>query len=165
MIEFLSRVTFLGSAQFVITLSFVVILALAFKKHFRYILPFLFILISSQATISALKYVVDRPRPLDPLISVEDPYSFPSGHANIALVFYFALAFLINKEYIEKPHTKHFVWGVAFGIALLIGVSRVYLRAHFIEDVVVGYAVGVFWLYATWHLFLKRQAGKRNFTK
>ena len=32
------------------------------------------------------------------------------------------------------------------GIVLLIGFSRIYLHAHWMSDVVAGYALGILWM-------------------
>ncbi len=62
--------------------------------------------------------------------------SFPSGHSEGAFAFFTFLSFLLPKKY------KWF--GVVFFLlALSVCYSRVYLAAHFFEDVYVGSIVGV----------------------
>jgi len=62
-------------------------------------------------------------------------HSFPSGHTITAFAFFLALAF-----YTTKP-TLHFVY---FVLALLVGLSRIYLSQHFAIDVLIGSLIGVF---------------------
>jgi undecaprenyl-diphosphatase len=67
-------------------------------------------------------------------------YSFPSGHAFGSIFFYGLLAYLAF-NYLPQP------WNVIVALALvflifLIGVSRVYLGAHFPSDVVAGWLFG-----------------------
>ncbi len=60
--------------------------------------------------------------------------SFPSGHTSGAFGLLSMLAFLINNKR----------WSIAFFfLALLIGISRVYLLQHFFRDVYAGSFVGV----------------------
>lgn len=61
--------------------------------------------------------------------------SFPSGHTMSGFALYGMIAFIISGKRI---------WGVLFFvIALLIGVSRIYLVQHFFQDVYVGGTIGV----------------------
>jgi undecaprenyl-diphosphatase len=71
-------------------------------------------------------------------------YSFPSGHAFVSFCFYLCLAeVLIREDW--PPASKVAIWGVAVGITLTIGLSRVYLGVHYPTDVLAGYAAGIVW--------------------
>lgn len=93
----------------------------------------------SHAVAQLLKRRFLRPRPhlvvdaLAPLIPIPDEFSFPSGHACAAMAVAASVA-------VSAP------WGIAIpalGLALFVGASRVYLRVHFVTDVVVGLGLGV----------------------
>ncbi|PCJ71583.1 MAG: hypothetical protein COA62_03085 [Rhodobiaceae bacterium] len=83
---------------------------------------------------------------------VGESYGLPSGHAQVAAVMWFWLAWEIKKTWAWITATV-LVSGVAF--------SRIYLGVHDVEDVVVGLAIGfaslfIFsWLvsdrFRTWH--------------
>jgi undecaprenyl-diphosphatase len=84
------------------------------------------------------KTAVDRPRPARPLIEVEDP-SYPSGHAAYA-VTWVAVAVALSRALPNVASRFAFVV-VAVVIAAAVGLSRVYLRAHYISDVVGGWSM------------------------
>ena len=87
-----------------------------------------------------LKDVFGRPRPsLFPNIPPLHSYSFPSGHSMASVAIWGMFAVVIGRL---MPRAKPFVyWGIGI-LALLIGYSRVYLGAHWLTDVLGGYAVG-----------------------
>lgn len=92
-----------------------------------------------------LKHLFERTRP-DLFRVVEAAgYSFPSGHAMISLCFYGMVAFLIVRNIQNKPGRILVISGFSLLIAA-IGVSRIYLGAHYPTDVVAGFAAGSMWL-------------------
>jgi membrane protein DedA with SNARE-associated domain/membrane-associated phospholipid phosphatase len=97
---------------------------------------------------SVIKPLVGRARP--PLALATGHFvglSFPSGHAAQAAAVYGMLAALVAGSS-EIWTRKVTVWGVAVFVALLVGVSRLYLGAHWLSDVLGGYALGGMWLFA-----------------
>jgi len=81
-------------------------------------------------------------------------YSFPSGHATVAVGFYGALA-LILAYHLRGPAR----WAVVLlgtAVVLLIGFSRLYLGVHYPTDVLAGFLAAPLWLvsvggvYALW---------------
>jgi undecaprenyl-diphosphatase len=72
-------------------------------------------------------------------------YSFPSGHAfNIMLVCGFAIYLLW--PVCRGARARGLVLAVSLSLIVLVGFSRIYLRAHWLDDVLAGYAIGVAWL-------------------
>jgi undecaprenyl-diphosphatase len=93
-----------------------------------------------------LKYTFQRSRPVfeEPLVTLAT-YSFPSGHASAATLFYGLLA-----SYVMIACKG---WSVRLGTAaactvmvLLVAFSRVYLGAHYLSDVLAGMAGSAAWL-------------------
>lgn len=92
------------------------------------------------------RFARERPSVIEALAN-EGTFSFPSGHAFIALCFYGTLAFWWARS--RRDWFRRAVIGLAAtnGI-LLIGASRVYLGVHYPSDVLAGYATAVPWLTA-----------------
>jgi undecaprenyl-diphosphatase len=95
---------------------------------------------------SWLKQVYDAVRPAvaDPL-RLAFEWGFPSGHAIAALIAYGLLGVLLWDR-ITHPRRRI---AVAVGLAsliLLIGFCSLYVRDHYLGDVLAGFAVGASWL-------------------
>lgn len=79
--------------------------------------------------------------------------SFPSGHTMAAFALYSFLAFAIPR--------KQVLPALFFGIALLVGVSRIYLAQHFFRDVYAGAMIGVMLALGA-YVWLERRRGTAN---
>ena len=98
----------------------------------------------------ALKALFDRPRPdLVPHVMEATSPAFPSGHALAASAVYLTLAALIAAI---QPSTvvKAYVLAWSVLIAVLVGISRVYLGVHWPTDVAAGWALGAAWACLWW---------------
>lgn len=90
--------------------------------------------------VSALKRLVDRPRPQVGQL-VEASQSWPSGHSAGSLVYALCLVVLIR----ELDGLRG-VRGLALSLipaALTVGYSRAFLEVHWATDVVAGWLVAV----------------------
>lgn len=66
-------------------------------------------------------------------------WSFPSGHSLMSLVLYWSIA---------KYFAVAMPWAALFyALPFLLGLSRLYLRVHFIEDVLAGWLIAYCYLY------------------
>lgn len=93
----------------------------------------------------AIKYLLAFPRPYSWFaytsnfnivdgVDILSKHSMPSGHTATAFAFFLVLAITFKNKYLGI---------IFFSIALLVGISRIYLLQHFFEDVFVGAALGV----------------------
>jgi membrane-associated phospholipid phosphatase len=85
------------------------------------------------------KPAIDRPRPPDPLASA-DTASYPSGHAAYAIAWV-AVALVLSRLAPGRGARLGLVLA-AIALAAAIGLSRVYLRVHYMSDVVGGWGLG-----------------------
>src|SRR3954451_3571629 len=86
------------------------------------------------------KASIDRPRPSDPLVDTVGS-SYPSGHAAYATT-YVALAVIASRVFSGyASRTALVVSGIV--IAAAIGATRIYLRAHYLSDVIGGFGLGL----------------------
>ena len=89
-----------------------------------------------------IKYLLKIPRPDDMLV-FESDYRFPSGHATMAAV---VMALGIHYTYVHVKHKplRYVLYTVAVFWYLLVSYSRLYLHVHYLIDVLVGGAIGIF---------------------
>lgn len=91
-----------------------------------------------------LKGLMDRPRPSADLITVwrsHDTLSFPSGHAFASLILFGMILYLA--PYLgPRRWIVLLVQGTSALLILLIGISRVYMGAHWPSDVLGGFLYG-----------------------
>ena len=110
-----------------------------------------------------LKSLFERARPPVAYQAVDTlNASFPSGHALLSTVFYLTLGVMLTRAF-SQNHFKAFVLGAAMLIALLIGLTRVYLGAHWASDVFAGWSVGAAWAMVLWLIaygFERRQRAR-----
>jgi membrane-associated phospholipid phosphatase len=97
---------------------------------------------------SLMKLAIARPRPDPNLIEVMRHYdhnSFPSGHVVFFTTFFGFLLFL--SYVLLKRSPLRTVALIVLGLLIgLIGVSRIYIGAHWPSDTVGAYLVGGVWL-------------------
>jgi len=89
-----------------------------------------------------------------------DPASFPSGHSMGAALVYLTSGSIISRQ-VTGSLAKTYFLSVAVLMAVIVGVSRVYLGVHYPSDVLAGWAAGSLWssICAQAARWLQRQGG------
>jgi len=101
--------------------------------------------VAGSETFSFLgKLAFHRPRP-ELAMYIEHSFSFPSGHATIAVAFYGFAGYLLMRFAPGWKRKVNILFATIF-IIMAIGFSRIYLGVHYISDVWSGYLVGAIWL-------------------
>lgn len=93
-----------------------------------------------------LKYTFQRARPSfdEPLVTLAT-YSFPSGHASGAAFFYGLLAAWLVCSW-RSWSARMLAMGAAVAMVALVALSRVYVGAHYLSDVLAGIVLGGAWV-------------------
>lgn len=143
MIEFLDWGFFAGK-PLIIIISAVLCLYFLYKRFWRELISVAVGVGGAGSLWFILSRTFGRVRPPTQMGTIVTDPSFPSGHSATAVVCYGLLAYLL------LPHikSKGGRWAVILGAVLMIfyiGFSRLYLTAHYLTDVIAGYALGIAW--------------------
>jgi membrane-associated phospholipid phosphatase len=142
---FMQDISRLGSRGAILGAIAVMALVLILRRRWREVVFLLLAYGGGEMTVSLVKAACQRPRPPAPLVMVHG-YSFPSGHAlNIVLICGFIIYLLW--PVCRRAGARGLLLAVALGLILLVGYSRIYLRAHWLDDVLAGYAIALAWLF------------------
>jgi membrane-associated phospholipid phosphatase len=137
---FFNIVTMFADPKTILVFLLIIVAWLLYKKQKKLLYALVIGLTLSEGITYVSKIIFHRARPLHGLI-VETDYSFPSGHATIAVVFYGFIAFFLLSYYKKSVSKVIIILLTTIGI-LLIGISRLYLGVHYLTDIIAGYAVG-----------------------
>jgi membrane protein DedA with SNARE-associated domain/membrane-associated phospholipid phosphatase len=88
-----------------------------------------------------IKAWTHRPRPPDP-ITPAGGFAFPSGHSAQGTLYTW-LAITLALRVVPGIKRRSLVISAGIILTVLIGLSRVYLRVHWLSDVSSGWALGV----------------------
>lgn len=142
-------ITLFGQTLTIVTIIF----ALWFLPNRKQLaLPLTLCMLLSSGLNTIIKLFVNRARPVGEFVgnlffnySFPTSSSFPSGHSQAGIVFYYVLiTFLISELNITNKKAKCGLKAGAITLAMLIGFSRIVLGVHFFTDVLTGLLLG--WL-------------------
>lgn len=155
----MKAVTYFASATFLKIAYGAIVLLYLLAKNWKRAIEIASIGLGGFLVNYFMKISFHRIRPPHPLIDPLNNFSFPSGHATSAFIFYGLLTYLIWKTRIRKIF-KYLAGCVLILFSILIGFSRIYLRVHYPSDVAAGFCIGFAWLILTVWLFegLKKKA-------
>ncbi len=132
-----------------ITISFMVALMAGYliqKKRWYDVLTLLLVVPGGMVLNLLVKQVFQRARPIfEQPLTMLTTYSFPSGHVAATTLFYGMLAVLL----ISKTQTRiktAFIILIAFAMIVIVALSRLYLGAHYLSDVLAAFFEGMAWL-------------------
>jgi membrane-associated phospholipid phosphatase len=104
------------------------------------------------------KLLVGRPRPAAELVGfayASRETSFPSGHVTF-YVCYFGFLFFIAYTLLSRARVpRYLILVLTCAIVVLVGISRIYLRAHWPSDVIGAYLLSGTWLVFSLETYLR----------
>ncbi len=143
-------ITAFGSVAVLSVLSLGVLLLLGWQRAWNRFLIFASGMIGGSVLNILLKHFFQRQRPVleNPLVTLSS-YGFPSGHTMGATTFYGLLVLLTFASW--RRWSRRLVAVVLAGLVVVaIGLTRIYLGAHFLTDVLAAFAAGAVWVAFVW---------------
>ncbi|MDX6300476.1 MAG: hypothetical protein QOF53_1690 [Nocardioidaceae bacterium] len=120
---------------------------LAFRKHARAAVWTIGVMVAASLTTFLLKGLLHRKRPVWPNpVTTLTSFSFPSGHAT-GIGSAAGVIIVLTLLLVRRRILRRLLYGVAVGLALLVGLDRIFLGVHNPSDVIAGWAVGGFWVF------------------
>lgn len=136
--------TLLGETVFIVT----TIIVLLISKQRKRFIPLIILLVISVAINTILKNIICRTRPDGLFLQTElftyafpSSFSFPSGHSQNGLVFYYMLFDAIVSS--KKDKKNIILKTLSIAIPILIMLSRIVIGVHYFTDVLTGALIGI----------------------
>jgi len=142
----LQVLTWLGSTAVIIPVGLAIGLFFVIRRHAWQPLALLAAAVAGAIGLyDIVKALVGRPRPPAAIwIGHYTGAAFPSGHATQSAAFYAMLAIVVGAGLSSRR--RALLWSAAALAVLIVGASRIYLAAHWLTDVLAGYALGATWV-------------------
>lgn len=138
-IDAMKVVTDVGSLPVAIALVVLTAVFLVWRRELTHALALAVGLAVTYLGVHVTKDAVDRPRPSSSLIDTAGS-SFPSGHAAYSIAWV-VVAVVVSRALPNVASRFAFVT-VGVVTAAVVGLSRIYLHAHYFSDVAAGWALG-----------------------
>jgi undecaprenyl-diphosphatase len=133
--------TELGDGVVLAAVMAIVLAWLFCRRNWRAALYWIVAAGSGQIAATALKLVLQRPRPSAIPFEPLSAYGFPSGHATMSTVVYGFLAVLITRDLVGP--WRWLPYAAVVPLVGTIALSRLYLGVHWFSDAVSGVSLGV----------------------
>ena len=144
--DIMRAVTFLGDVKFILPVSVALLVWFWLSKRIFYFLFLAFSVSVSAGLVFLLKDFFVRVRPaIESRLVSEDSFSFPSGHAMMAIAFWGALAYLLAENF-PKRWQKIIVAVGGAALIFIISASRLYLGVHWSTDILGSWILAGVWL-------------------
>ncbi len=142
LLHFFYFVTLFAEPVVIIALTLLISILFLINKQKVYIFTLGFALVFGEGLAFLGKIIFQRERPDIFLRAItEDSFSFPSGHAVTAVLFYGFIAYLVLRNYKTIKIRIATIFSLIL-IVCLIDLSRLYLGVHYLSDVLAGNLLG-----------------------
>ena len=136
-------VTEFGDSFVNICLAGAVLLVLLGKRCYRVAGFWAMVVLGGLVGIQLLKWLIHSPRPVA-IYHGASAFGFPSGHTTMSVILYGFLVILL-----ARGLSNTLRWGLFVAVVLIsfiIAISRLYLGAHWLSDVLGGFLMGTSWV-------------------
>ena len=158
--QFFILVTLFGKTYVMFSAIVLASIGLAFVRQWRAAVHLFILAILMSGVIFFFKSIYHNPRP-EGFQFISSSSSFPSGHSGITFITLSALAYFSGK--IVKPTAKWVLYTIASVLIALVTVSRLYLGAHWLTDILGSITLGFAILFAV--IINYRRRDRKQFQK
>lgn len=138
--------TYLCSWPVIVAGAVLAVAAFILRRRWQAALLVSVAVLGDQLIVYGLKTLIHRPRPDQGLALLPaSGFSFPSGHTFICLAFYGLLACLAYRGVRSRALRAMIAAGVVV-LTVAVGMSRIYLGAHWPTDVLGSFLLGSAWV-------------------
>lgn len=138
MMKFAVLITMFGNKIIIYCTSLLIAGYLFWKKNTRAAVHLLAAIISASVIVLLCKHFIHSPRPVGLAVPLHN-YSFPSGHSTLSIIFYILAGYFITARH---PKLRSPILSACTTIVFFIGLSRLYLGAHWFTDVIGAWCLG-----------------------
>ena len=132
-------ITMLGDTAVLLPVALLLIAVLAVRRQWALAGAVTVASMAGVVFVPLFKTLLHRARPI-PMYQGADGFSFPSGHSTLATIIFGMLALFLAHSL--PARFRSLVYGSIATLIALIGLSRVYLQAHWPSDVLAGMLFG-----------------------
>ena len=131
-------ITWLGSLYLLLPVSVLLCLLLFWSGKSGQVMLISFSLFITIVSVHAAKLMFRRPRPstTELLVAMPSDWSFPSAHTAQAVSFFLSVTLVAFQLLSPVWATFFALLGLLF--VCIVGYSRIYLRVHYVSDVLAG---------------------------
>ncbi len=133
--NFFAMMTILGDKRVIFTIAGLTAIGLSMQRQWRPFFHLVLITLVTSVIIEAFKWVLYSPRP-GGFVIANTSSSFPSGHTAFSLAIFGFLSFLTAQQFSRKWHWIPYT--ITSILVALIGLSRLYLGAHWMTDILAS---------------------------
>ncbi|MCQ5365153.1 phosphatase PAP2 family protein [Anoxybacillus salavatliensis] len=140
--KWLAPFSLLGASVTIGVCSIALKLFLLIRKQIYGIILVLVAVVGGYGLNILVKHMVKRERP--PL-SIEEGFSFPSGHVMMSSIYLLLVAYFLSQK-VKKESHRFIIYVVFVVLVGLTGMSRIVHQAHYPTDVLGGFTLAVSYL-------------------
>lgn len=152
-VKFLLTIELMFGTVSTVLYVLVLVVVLWVTGHRRAIVWTVVVMVGTSATTTAMKLSFRRQRPQwEDSVHTLTSFSFPSGHAS-GIASGVGVMVVLMMLYVQRQAVRRTMYTAGAALVVLVGADRILLGVHNLSDVLAGYAVAGFWIFATLVLY------------